>query len=79
MLEFALIDPDRPTAENIGAVLAYVEEAESIRAEEQRDAERMCRRARSRIRKGQPPIAVLRAVEQGVAPAWVVDDLRAVA
>ena len=69
MTPFNLIDPAAPPAENVGAVLAYREEAE-------REAERLCEAERRRIARGRPSVAVLRAVEQGVAPPWVMGDLR---
>lgn len=76
MSTFALIDPTAPVSENVGAVLAYLDEATAETNRERREAEQMCERERRRIACGRPSIAVLHAVERGVAPSWVVGDLR---
>jgi hypothetical protein len=76
MIDYDLIDPEAPPAENVGAVLAYLDEAEAERARERRHAEALCERERRRIARGAPSVAVLHAVERGVAPGWVTDDLR---
>lgn len=76
MTRFDLIDPDAPIAENVGAVLAYVDERDEWNAAEREQEAARCRRARRRIAAGRPPLSVLHAVEKGTAPGWVVDDLR---
>lgn len=76
MIRFDLLDPDAPPAENVGAVLAYLDELAAERARERRDAAALCERERRRITRGAPSVSVLHAVERGVAPAWVADDLR---
>lgn len=76
MIDFDILDPEAPTAENVDAVLSYLREKAEGVAFEHKQAARLCERHRSRILRGDPPLGVLRAVERGVAPLWVVDTLR---
>lgn len=73
---FPVIDPAATPAENVGVVLAYREEVSREDAFERSLAEQTCERHRHQIMRGNPPYPVLRAVERGTAPAWVVDALR---
>jgi hypothetical protein len=71
-----IIDPDAPTAENVEAVLSYLDACAEGDAFERAQAARTCERHRGKILRGDPPYPVLHAVERGVAPAWVIDTLR---
>ncbi len=74
--DICIIDPDATPAENVGAVLAYREAADAGDAFERAQAAKAAERHRARILRGNPPFAVLHAVERGTAPAWVVEALR---
>ncbi len=73
---FPIIDLEASPAEHVGVVLAYRDEVCREDAFERELAAATCERHRAKIMRGNPPYAVLRRVERGVAPAWVTDALQ---
>lgn len=76
MTDLPLIDPAASLSENIGAILEYREAADAAEARERARAAEAAERHRVKITAGRPPYIVLRAMEKGYAPSWVMDTLR---